>query len=271
MTTAMNATNQTFDWSRFKATLRKEWSRNGRKMLLVLAAIYLFLTFSFITKNLDSRGMAWSNAIDPMYVFMLIAILASLGFAGLNGKRTRMEYLTSPSSMAEKFTANTLIYVIGVIAAVCLCIGLADLTRVAVLWPFRGDSLLVTGPTTFADTVIKWVKPRGEFWSCLPKFMLNCLWYASLFMLGSILWPKNTIAKTALVMIAYWAVMAYMQDHFVWSNEMTSEAVEKDLNSKTDMLGQILLIIDSLFIILCWVAGWFLFRDKDLVTRRWLK
>lgn len=259
MTTAMTTKNQIFDFGRFTVALRKEWAENKRLMLLVILGIYLLFSFSMIVNNFMSHGMG-NNAADPVFTFFFMGIISSLGFAGLTNKGKRMNYLSTPSSTVEKFIANALIFVIGGIVAVCVCIGLADLTRIAVLWFFKSDDLLISSPTAFADTVIKWVDTRGDFWPCLPKFMLNCLWWVSVFMLGSILWPKHSLLKTGLAVIVYFILTVFL----VWLNK-DAPTFDKAFES----YNQIMPYIDSIIIILCWVVGWILFKGKDVISKKW--
>lgn len=260
MTTAMSTKNQIFDFGRFTAALRKEWAENKRLMLLVMLGIYLVFAAGLIMGNYLNRGMG-NNAVDPMFTFLFMGIISSLGFAGLASKGKRMNYLISPSSTVEKFTANALIYVIGGIVAVFLCIGLADLTRIAALWFFRSDDLLVSGPTAFADTVIKWVDPKGDFWSCLPEFLLNCLWWSSVFMLGSILWPKHSLLKTGLAIIAYFILVIIL----VLINHRGPSSFSKGWEN----YERIAPYIDCVIIVLGWVIGWILFKGKDVIARKW--
>lgn len=270
MKTAMSAINQTFSWSRFVRVVNKEFTMNGRTLGLTLAAIYLFFAFWLTATNVATRGMKGLD-LDPMVLFLLIAIIASMGFNGLRSKGKRADYLAMPASTAEKFTYNAMFYVIGGVLAVVACIYLADLTRIAVLWFKRGDDFLVPGPTAFAETVVKWVDMDGNAASCLPEFLLNCLWYASMFMLGSILWPKNTFLKTALLVLAYWVIMAYMHEKIVYSNAMTSDGVMRDIKFGVERFKQFMLIVDCITIIVCWVGGWYLFKKKDVISLKWWK
>lgn len=257
-------TNQIFDWSRFTATLRKDWAGNGRLILLLLAGIYLFFTIYLIGGNLESRGME-GNSISPTVTFLAMSLIASLGFSGLINKGKRTDYLTTSSSMTEKFAANALIYVIGDIVAVLVCLGLADVTRMAVLWFFRDDSLLVSGPTAFANTAIRYVDmwQYGDFWSCLPKYLFNCLWYVSLFMLGSILWPKNSFSKTLIAMLVYWIIMGLIELYFSNFNFFFFAEHEEFMQFER--------CIDGIVIILCWVGGWYLFKRKNIISLKWWK
>ena len=269
MITAMNATNQTFNWNRLTSIVSKDKAVNWRKLGLTLLVMYLFFAFTLISNNWSSRGMK-TLALDPMIVFLFISIIASMGFSGLVTKGKRIGYLALPASTAEKFVFNAVVYVIGGIVAVIACIYLADLTRFAILSFKQGDDFIVSGITAFADTTIKWVDMSAtNYLTCLPKFLLNCLWYASMFMLGSILWPKRSFLKTAIVVFAYWMFMAYMKTHFVWSNGMTSEAVGNDLVSRAERLDQILLILDCVTVIVCWLVGWYQFKGKDVISPKW--
>jgi hypothetical protein len=257
-------TNQIFDWSRFEATVRKEWAENGRPLLLVAAGIYLLFTVILIGGNLSDRGMG-SNSANFIIIFIAMALIASLGFTGLIDKSKRSDYLTEPSSMTEKFAANTLIYVLGGIVMVLVCLGLADLTRLAALWFFRDDTLLVPGPTAFTNSVIEYVKtlPSSDFWSCLPKFLLNSLWYVSLFMMGSILWPKNSFGKTLIVMLAYWIIMGLI--------ELNVNDFSYSLFQDHENFMVFERCIDGVVIILCWVCGWYLFKRKNIISLKWWK
>ena len=155
MSVAMNTDHQIFSWSRFTDTLRKEFVENGRTLSLVLLAIYLYFTIELVINNYYSNGLS-KNVHDPVFFLLFIAIITSLGFSGLTSKSKRTDYLANSSSTVEKFTANTLIYVIGSILAITACSFLADFTRIAILWFHKSETFFVPGPTAFINTVVKW-------------------------------------------------------------------------------------------------------------------
>ena len=261
MTTAMSTVNQIFNWNRFKATVRKEIALNGRKLGLSILVIYLFYAVLLFGINLSSHGMK-NFDIGPLFAFMIIGLFASMGFSELTTKSQRSDYLTMPASTAEKFIVNTLIYVIGGIVAVIACIYLADLTRMAILWHKRDETFLVFGLSAFANVTTKWVDTTGEFLPCLPKFLLNCLWYSSVFMLGSIVWPKRSLLKTGTVVICYF-MLVFVMLTLIHIND------DAELEEAISQFDKVEIYIDCVVIALCWVGGWFLFKGKDVITRKW--
>ena len=259
MSTVMKTVNQTFDWSRFKLAVRNALAENGRTVLLALGGIYLYYSAILISTHQLTQGAGF-NAVDPGITFLFMAAIASLGFSGLSTKCKRSSYLTTPSSTTEKFTANALIYVIGGIAAVIACIYLADLTRIVVAWIAPGKVLQTLN--AFPNTVTKWSSPSGSFCSSmLPLFMLNSVWYASVFMLGSILWPKRSFLKTVVAIIVY-AILVFA---VMW----IFTPRDQEFDQAMDAYHEIVPYLDSAIIILCWVGGWFLFKRKDIISRRW--
>lgn len=261
MSTAMSTTNQTFNWKRFSNALRKELSENKVTLLLSLLAIFLYFAFTLTIDNMLSRGMK-DLSLDPMIIFFFIGIFASMGFRGLLSKGKRTDYLAMPVSNAEKFTVNALIYVIGGIVAVIACIYLADLARMAILWHKRDETFLVFGLSAFANVTTKWVDTTGEFLPCLPKFLLNCLWYSSVFMLGSIVWPKRSLLKTGTVVICYF-MLVFVMLTLIHIND------DAELEEAISQFDKVEISIDCVVIALCWVGGWFLFKGKDVITRKW--
>ena len=259
MSTVMKTVNQTFDWSRFKLAMRNALAENGRTVLLALGGIYLYYSAILISTHQLTQG-GGLNAVDPAITFLFMAAIASLGFSGLTTKGKRSSYLTTPSSTTEKFTANALIYVLGGIAAVIACIYLADLTRILVAWISSIKPL--QGLTAFSNTVIKWSDPGAKYWpSLLPKFMLNGAWYVSVFMLGSILWPKRSFIKTAVAVIVY-AILVFAVMWIV-------SPIDQEFDQAMNTFNKIQPYLDGVIIILCWVCGWYLFKRKDIISRRW--
>ena len=114
----MNTTvNQTFNWSRFTATLRKEVVENWRAILFTLLGTYGLLTMLMILGNIAFYNANQRELIDTMlpqkvvYAFLSIAtiVVASLSFKKLTSKTGRAEMFTSPSSTLEKFIVNGVI------------------------------------------------------------------------------------------------------------------------------------------------------------------
>lgn len=260
MTTAMSTVNQTFDWNRFVATLRKEVAENGRTLLLLVAGIYIYFTAELMLINVSGHGM-YDNVHDPFLFLMALGIFVSLGFSKLTTKGKRTDYFVTASSSAEKFFANTLIYVIGGLVVVHVCSYLADLSRIALLWFRQSDSFLVPGLSALPNTIIKWIEPDSTFAACLPQWIAHCVLVVSVFMFGSIVAPRYSFLKTTVIFIIIFCIISYGVIGF---NEPAADYIKYEKEKTLRMF----VYIACGFAVLLWVAGWFLFKRKDAIPHK---
>ena len=286
MNTTMNTVNQTFNWSRFTAALRKEIIENNRALLFTILGTYGLLTMIMILGNLGgpdagAEGMVEVYLPQKAVWFVLsfaTMVIASLAFRKLTSKSGRIEMFTSPSSMLEKFLVNTLVYVLGYIVVFFICAQLADLTRIAVLWPFRDNNLIVPGPINFLTVIPDAVKGFGfgtatggnaSNWLSANMFV-GLLGGPGLFLLGSILWPRLSLLKTFAAVYGIETVfgIALM---IVISNINDMEAVGYWIMNHLEQIIIAMTILSVLLTVLYWAVAWFQFKRKDVVSLKWWK
>ncbi len=284
----MNTVNQTFDWSRFTAALRKELVENKRAILFTLLGTFGLLTIIMILGNLststhDAVYESLTYCVPQKFVYMFlglaIMIVASLAFRKLTSKTGRIEMFTSPASMLEKFLVNALIYVIGYIVAFFICAQLADLTRIAVLWFFKDEYLIVPGPINFLNLIPDAVDGFGfgsaaeipgepTKWMTI-NLMIGLLAGPGLFLLGSIVWPRLSLLKTFAAVYGLETILG-----------ITFMIVAINLNMETvgwwviNHLEQIMIamtIFTVFQLILYWGLSWYLFKRKDVISLKWWK
>ena len=288
----MNTVNQTFDWSRFTATLRKELVENKRAILFTLLGTYGLLTMIMILGNISvSTSTDASNAIKEslecylpqkmVYAFLSFAsmIVASLAFRKLTSKTGRIEMFTSPSSTLEKFLVNALIYVIGYIVAFFICTQLADLTRIAALWFFRNEYFIVPGPINFLNLIPDAVDGFGfgtgpgagnsAKWLVINMF-IGLLAGPGLYLLGSVLWPRLSLLKTFAALYGIQTILGIiMMIVAVNINDMEAVGYWVMNHLEDIMIGMTVFTI--LQAILYWGLSWYLFKRKDVVSLKWWK
>ena len=287
----MNTVNQTFDWSRFTAALRKELVENKRAILFTLLGTFGMLTMIMILGNISvSTNTDASNAIKDslenylpqkmVYAFLSFAILivASLAFRKLTSKTGRIEMFTSPSSMLEKFLVNALIYVIGYIVAFFICAQLADLTRIAALWFFRNEYFIVPGPINFLNLIPDAVDGFG-FGMASPgnpgkwlaiNIYIGLLAGPGLFLLGSILWPRLSLLKTFAAVYGFETILGIII-MIVAFNIKDMEAVGFWVMNHLEDIMIAMTIFAVVQAILYWGLSWYLFKRKDVVSLKWWK
>ena len=289
MNTAMNTVNQTFNWSRFTAALRKEAVENNRTILFTILGIYALLSIVMILGNLftgmngetleDVKEMG--DGILPHYMVVgyiltfAAAIVASFSFKKLTRKTGRIDMFTSPASTFEKFLVNVTIYVLGFIVVYFICAQLADLTRVAVLWYFR-DDIIVPGPINFLPTLTQAYNfgPMGKMMGVSKLFTLSVLTNAGLFLLGSVVWPRLSFLKTFAAMYAVEIILGilFIAGAFIIGNN-NAIAVTLWIGRAVEN-GYFKYFIAGLIIvqlILYWGLAWFLFKRKDVISLKWWK
>ena len=288
MNTTMNTINQSFNWSRFTAALRKEAVENKRMLLFTVIGMYGLLTMIMILGNLIGHQPDFYT--DPEFNFvpkvmvgslatLVVCISASLAFKNLKTKAGRTHYLSSPSSTLEKFLVNVLIYVVGMTVAYFICAQLADLTRIAALWWFKSDTFIVPGPINFLNSVSETVRGIDELENVnhITSFMSIAMWIglianAGLFLLGSVVWPRLSALKTfaalyavqfALFLIAMPIALGFgdMQAFAQWFYDCVTGG----------RFSISMVIWTSVQAIAFFGLAWFLFKRKDVVSLKWWK
>ena len=288
ITTTMNTVNQTFDWSRFTAALRKELVENKRAILFTLLGTYGLLTMIMILGNLststhDAVYESLTYCVPQKFVYMFlglaIMIVASLAFRKLTSKTGRIEMFTSPSSMLEKFLVNALIYVIGYIVAFFICAQLADLTRIAVLWFFKDEYLIVPGPINFLNLIPDAVDGFGfgsaaeipgepSKWMTI-NLIIGLLAGPGLFLLGSIVWPRLSLLKTFAAVYGLETILGIT--FMIVAINLNMETVGWWIINHLEQIMIAMTIFTVFQLILYWGLSWYLFKRKDVISLKWWK
>ena len=288
MITTMNTVNQTFDWSRFTAALRKELVENKRAILFTLLGTYGLLTIIMILGNLststhDAVYESLTYCVPQKFVYMFLGlatmIVASLAFRKLTSKTGRIEMFTSPSSMLEKFLVNTLIYVIGYLVAFFICAQLADLTRIAVLWFFKDEYFIVPGPINFLNLIPDAVDGFGfgsaaeipgepSKWMTI-NLIIGLLAGPGLFLLGSIVWPRLSLLKTFAAVYGLETILGIT--FMIVAINLNMETVGWWIINHLEQIMIAMTIFTVFQLILYWGLSWYLFKRKDVISLKWWK
>lgn len=284
----MNTVNQTFDWSRFTAALRKELVENKRAILFTLLGTYGLLTMIMILGNLststhDAVYESLTYCVPQKFVYMFLGlatmIVASLAFRKLTSKTGRIEMFTSPSSMLEKFLVNTLIYVIGYLVAFFICAQLADLTRIAVLWFFKDEYLIVPGPINFLNLIPDAVDGFGfgsaaeipgepSKWMTI-NLLIGLLAGPGLFLLGSIVWPRLSLLKTFAAVYGLETILGIT--FMIVAINLNMVPVGWWIINHLEQIMIAMTIFTVFQLILYWGLSWYLFKRKDVISLKWWK
>ena len=283
MNPTMNTVNQTFNWHRFVAALRKEFVENRTIIMLAILGMYLLLTigmiFNNITESLNNDLVNCINNYVPhkmgyMALVVTCIVFPSMAFRNLKSKGGRVSLFTSPSSTLEKFLVNVTIYVIGFFVMFHVCAQLADFTRIAILLPFRSERIIVPGSINFMNLVNDTVTGIGtslvaEMTTALGANVLSCM---AMYLMGSILWPRLSLLKTfiagqVITLIGVGNVFIagiyynYIGRHYGWLYD-------------TFIASRNLWVLSGWYIVETLVFGalaWYLLKHKDVISTKWWK
>jgi hypothetical protein len=285
MITTMNTVNQTFNWSRFVATLRKEVVENKRGLLFTVICIWGLLTLIMILGNLlthypEAIQMAMDEKVPQGFVgsilTLVVCVAASMGFNNLKTKTSRASYLTSPSSTLEKFLVNILIYIVGLVVAFFACAQLADLTRIAVLGLFKSDTFMVPGPMNFLTCVTDMASLYGQGQVGMGQFgaimTLGLVANAGLYLLGSVIWPRLSLLKTfaAIYAVEICLFILALPIFFIFGD--TQALTQWFYDYMTGGRFSIaMLIFICVQIVVYFGLAWYLFKRKDVISLKWWK
>ena len=281
----MNTANQTFNWSRFRAALRKEFVENWRTIVFAVIGMYLLLTIGMIFYNItNSFSNQLVNSINNYvpqkngYAGLVIACIVgpSLAFRNLKTKNGRMSLFTLPASTLEKFLVNITIYVVGFYVMYHICAQLADFTRIAVLLPFWNENLVVPGSLNFLNLVNDTVTGIGtmEVAAMTATLSINLLSCMAMYLMGSILWPRLSLLKTFVA----GQILSIIVTVLVIIAMLTYFGIEQFEDNFRDFMfasgGNVLWTWSGWYIAETLVFGtlaWFLFKRKDIISTKWWK
>ena len=286
----MNTVNQTFNWKRFVAALRKEVVENKRTILFSTIGIYALLTVIMILGNLITEtpgemDVVMSRRIPHTFVFMVqsfaICIMASMAFKDLSTKSGRTSLLTSPSSTLEKFLVNVLVYIVGTAVVLIVCAQLSDLTRIAALKLFETANFIVPGPINFLNSYALGSSVVNNF--SVPGFsdllsacvLVSMISSASMYLLGSVIWPRLSLLKTyaaAFVIETILVIVVFVVILIVFLSGSIDAFAEWFVEfMKAGHFFRVMIVFSAIQAILFFGLSWYLFKRKDVVSLKWWK
>ena len=288
MKKTMNTISQTFNWSRFVATLRKEIVENRRTIVFSVIGIYALLTIIMILGNLTTSSPAESAIIlagnvPQSFVFMLLSfvviVMSSMAFKGLTTKAGRSNLMMSPSSSLEKYLVNLLIYVVAMFVLFFVGAQLADLTRVAVLKPFEDKDFVVPGPINFMNSntfafMDGGAKSSGDVvcWMGLSMF-IGTIANAAMYFLGSVVWPRLSLLKTFVTIFAVQSALLIIFIVLVNVSGAEPQAFGRWFRDFMRFGGffKLSCVISTVLAVVSFAMSWILFKRKDVVSLKWWK
>ena len=217
-----------FSFSRFGKLCRKEILENWKLYVLQLLVMYLIMaiiliwysytdysSFNILTKTNDLNVHIFTLVFWMWSWWAFMCLGTSFAFKTMKCKTGRITMLMIPATVFEKFFFRWLVYVLILPLLFFLSIWLADYTRVLFYSAIYSEILFIE------VTDFKHFVGQGDggyslchSWKDGSLLILLNVYIQSLFLLGSIVWPKNSFIKTliSIVLVAFlynWGVVAF--------------------------------------------------------------
>ena len=257
--------NNTFNIQRFGLLLKRQWLEFGKIYLITLAVamgvivtFYSFALTSIITEEnpFSSRVLQFREPLFMVFGFLFITVIASSYFAHLGQKPKAIIDLMIPASTFEKFLTGVMFTAIMSTLSFFLIFYLTDLAFIAQV---KDISLKYGEPATyfFAKN-----KPK-EFESI---FMIIPIFITSIFLAGSIYFNKFHYIKTAISVMIFsglWAFIIFKTGEALFKGRVHVEQVEMNNAPK----GWIELGVFAVFLLLTaifWTITYVRLKEKQV-------
>ncbi len=273
-------TNQFFSFGRMSLLARKELQENWRQIALSWAGIFGLLV---IISLLVARGSHY-NGIQPEYyssrsienflgwitvVFLICgAYVAAYSFKRMATPPGALSTLMTPASQFEKFAIKWLIAVPVYILIFFLIAYVADWIRVySSYWMFD----IEVRPVNVTKILFHQTTDIGFVNRLAYHSLLYFLAGQSFFLLGSIVWPKNSALKTFVCMIAICFIYVWIGIWFVSLLDISDGDTHLYYSGPEFLNDHRLLYVADAFAIIVAVINYWLtyrrFREAETINR----
>lgn len=276
--------NQTFDFGRFGAYMRKYVAEN-RTPLLTLGAIALFLPMVLI--NLTIYAFGWGTWQAPfsvadydfnwryeiIFFLVLLYIMAMISgarlYSSLATKQSRIALFGCPASNLEKSLAGFLIYVVGFFIVAYAGGLLADAVRVWIGRAFFADSM---NPAPlylpFHGLFFFGEMPAVESYISSP--LGNIFFLQAVFILGTTVWPRHSVVKTVIFGMVFNIVVSTLAGwgYFLFFHGHAALRLENvDMSVTPAGAAALIFGLEAIFTIGLYLLSYFRFKEWEVIQR----
>ncbi|MHA4896761.1 hypothetical protein ACXZ1K_18575 [Pedobacter sp. PWIIR3] len=215
--------NNTFNINRFGLLLKRQWLEFGKIYLVTLGVAFGVIATFYMVAIWPSFQEMPSNDIklhfrEPLFLifgFLFISVIASNYFAHFGQKAKTVIDLLIPASTFEKFLAAVFFTAILTVVSYVAIFYLTDLGFITKL---RATYSSIATSASYADARGKFTVVRDNYdyffsvnkKNMYPQLLALPFFVTSLFLLGSIYFNKFHYIKTAISVMVFCAIWAYI-------------------------------------------------------------
>lgn len=198
--------NSNINTNNFLLTAKKEWMFNKKQLIIAVLAIFGTDILMGALLGYNRYGGGFKECFFFLFIGSLFSTaFASMMFNSMRNKDGRIETLMLPASAAEKYLVRWIAVVPAIFILVVAAFYIGDLTRIATYLMTDSSASLNERYCQVIDPwkMISFGAP-GSTGIMTAVFVLASYFLGqSLFIMGSILWPKFSFVKT---MVVVWGI-----------------------------------------------------------------
>lgn len=214
--------NNTFNINRFGLLLKRQWLEFGRIYLItlgvafgVIATFYMVAIWPSFREVSPEIGLHFREPLFLIFGFLFISVIASNYFAHFGQKSKTVIDLLIPASTFEKFLAAVLFTAVLTVVSYLAIFYITDMGFVVKL---RSTYNTVITTKSFNDAAgeVTITRDKYEFFfskhrdDLFPPLFVAPAFITSIFLLGSIYFNKFHYIKTAISVMIFCGIWAYI-------------------------------------------------------------
>lgn len=269
-----------FSAPRFFNICRKDWIESWKSNLLRVVLLYGVMTIIMLWNGYFEYDSCSSNRqTDPTWSFLLGLFMwclwifgclsASLTMEKMKTKTSRIAFLMTPATPFEKFFSRWMLTTVIFLVVFLLTYKLADYTRILV-YTLAYPEIKAIAPVNLLNSVGGLADDYTLYHCILQIFAVisGYFYFQSCFVLGSSIWPKNSLLKTfaagTTITIVYTTIIGLL-----------GKALLKGKLGFLSFLGDweengvyiMLISICVFFALFNWTLAYFRFKESEVIHR----
>lgn len=246
-------------------TLKKEVSDNRKILLLAIAGIFgLCITIGTFAGFNQTGGGPGELSFFCVMSLVISCVVASLSFSNLKKKDTRISTLLIPDTMFDKFFVRWIAVVPLLMIVLIIGFYFVEFSRILV-FRITHSPEVIAASGDYCTVMNPWnmlLKPMNDpsIASLNGMFFASYLLFQSVYLLGSVLWPKLSFIKT---FAALWVLQTIASIVLLSVHIEVPKGVEIDGTTFFWSLAG----IEFFFTLLFYILAYFRFRNTQVVYK----
>lgn len=256
---------------------RKNVIENWKTNLLRIGLMYGVMAVIFVWAGYSDYKNLRPEEPDPFVnttlgIFAWFGLIcgcisASFTMENMKSKTSRLSSLMIPATPFEKYFSRWFVSTIVFIVVFIIAYLLADYTRVLIYsFAYPDKNIVAAQLSYFFSSEASYGFPDAS--DAIGRIILCYLFLQSCFVLGSSIWPKNSLVKTFVAAFAVLLLNGIILGGFLYFFFNDSNITFNKIPLVSEEIYKALLyVVPVFFILLNWTLAYFRFKEAEIINR----